>query len=163
MYTLENTVLLVIDIQGKLATMMHGSDALFSSVSTLIQGMKAMEVPILWMEQLPDKLGSSIPEVSDLLGPEITPISKHTFSCCGNPEFMDQFNAINRKQVLLAGIESHICVYQNGMELLGKGCEVPMVAELRGPPRTPEKSGNWGIDPLSSQARGKGFNPVVEK
>ena len=60
MYTLKDTVLLVIDIQGKLATMMHGSDALFSSVSTLIQGMKAMEVPIIWMEQLPDKLGPSI-------------------------------------------------------------------------------------------------------
>jgi len=144
MYTLENTVLLVIDIQGKLATLMHGSDVLFSSVSTLIQGMKAMEVPIIWMEQLPDKLGPSIPEVSELLGAGMTPISKHTFSCCGNPQFMEQFNAINRKQVLLTGIESHICVYQTGMELLDKGCEVQIVADCVSS-RTPENR-QLGID-----------------
>ena len=152
MYTLKDTVLLVIDIQGKLATMMHGSDALFSSVSTLIQGMKAMEVPIIWMEQLPDKLGPSIPEVSDLLGPEMTPISKHTFSCCGNHEFMEQFNAINRKQVLLAGIESHICVYQTGMELLDKGCEVQMVADCVSS-RTPENR-QLGIDRICQAGGG---------
>ena len=129
MFKLEETVLLVIDIQGKLATLMHDRESLFSSLSTLIQGMKAMEVPIIWVEQLPDKLGASIPEVSDLLSPDMTPISKHTFSCCKNPQFMERFNAIDRKQVLLTGIESHICVYQTGIELLDRGCEVQMVAD----------------------------------
>jgi nicotinamidase-related amidase len=152
MFTLENTVLLVIDIQGKLATLMHGSNALFSSVSTLIQGMKAMGVPIIWMEQLPDKLGSSIPEVSDLLSSDITPISKHTFSCCGNQQFMDRFDAIDRNQVLLTGIESHICVYQTGMELLGKGCEVQMVADCVSS-RTPENR-QLGIDRICQAGGG---------
>ncbi|SMC68982.1 Nicotinamidase-related amidase [Desulfocicer vacuolatum DSM 3385] len=152
MYTLDNTVLLVIDIQGKLATMMHESDALFSSVSTLIQGMKAMDVPIVWMEQLPDKLGSSISQVSDLLTPDIEPISKHTFSCCKNSQFMDRFNAINRKQVLLAGIESHICVYQTGVDLLDQGCEVQMVADCVSS-RTPENR-QLGIDRICQAGGG---------
>ena len=129
MFRLDNTVLLVIDIQGKLATLMHEKDSLFSSVSTLIQGMKLMDVPIVWVEQLPDKLGKSIVEVSDHLSPDITPIPKHTFSCCKNEQFMDRFDAIGRKHVLLAGIESHICVYQTGMALLERGCEVQMVAD----------------------------------
>ncbi len=144
MFTLDKTVLLVIDIQGKLATLMHDRESLFSSLSTLIQGMKIMGVPIIWIEQLPDKLGKSIPEVSDLLAPDMTPIPKHTFSCCKNSQFMEQFNAIDRTQVLLAGIESHICVYQTGMELLARGCEVQMVTDCISS-RTPENR-QLGID-----------------
>ena len=84
MFTLDNTVLLVIDIQGKLATLMHEKESLFSSLSSLIKGMKAMDVPMIWVEQLPDKLGGTIAEVADLLAPDMAPISKHTFSCCKN-------------------------------------------------------------------------------
>ena len=129
MFTLDNSVLLVIDIQGKLATLMHEKDALFSSVSTLIQGMKIMGVPIIWVEQLPDKLGDSIAEVADLLRPDLSPISKKSFSCLGNTEFVEAFERTGKNQVLISGIESHICLCQTGVELLEKGYEVQVVAD----------------------------------
>jgi len=65
---------------------------------------------------------------------------------------MERFNAINRKQVLLAGIESHICVYQTGMELLDKGCEVQMVADCVSS-RTPENR-QLGIDRICQAGGG---------
>ncbi|MFO7883637.1 MAG: hydrolase [Desulfobacteraceae bacterium] len=128
MFSVDNTVLLVIDVQGKLAQMMHEKDHLFSSLETIIKGMTILDVPIILMEQIPKKLGPTINEVAELL-PDINPIAKHTFSCCNNEEFMSKFNALERNQVLLTGIETHICVYQTGMDLLKKNYEVQVVAD----------------------------------
>lgn len=128
MFLVDNTVLLVIDVQGKLAQMMHERDHLFSSLETIIKGMKILDVPIILMEQIPKKLGPTITEVAELL-PDINPIAKHTFSCCNNEEFMSKFNALERNQVLLTGIETHICLYQTGVDLLKKNYEVQVAAD----------------------------------
>ncbi|SLM30743.1 putative YcaC-related amidohydrolase [Desulfamplus magnetovallimortis] len=132
MFTKENTVLILIDIQGKLAQLMYKKDDLFNALQTLIRGMKILDIPVLWVEQIPDKLGNTIPEVADLmkeLMPEVSPIAKKTFSCCANEEFMKKFKDVNRKQVLVAGIETHICLYQTAVDLLGAGFEVQVVAD----------------------------------
>ncbi|MBF0241089.1 MAG: hydrolase [Desulfamplus sp.] len=132
MFSKENTVLIVIDVQGKLAQLMYKKDDLFESLQTLIKGLAILEVPIIWVEQLPEKLGPTIPEVTKLmqeLMPNVKPIAKKSFSCCGNEKFMESFKAINKKQVLVAGIESHICVYQTSVELLGAGYEVQVVSD----------------------------------
>lgn len=132
MFTKDNTVLILIDVQGKLAQLMYEKDKLFDSLQTLIKGMKILEVPVIWMEQLPDKLGSTIPEVADLmmdLMPDVKPIAKKSFSCCGDGAFMERFNAVNRKQVLVAGIESHICVHQSAVDLIQAGSEVQVVSD----------------------------------
>lgn len=128
MYSSESTVLVLIDVQGKLATLMHGRDDLFESLELLIKGMNILDIPIIWMEQLPDKLGPTLPNLAQLM-PGREPIAKHTFSCCGNAKFMETFNELNRRQVLLAGIESHICVYQTGVDLIQAGYEVQVVAD----------------------------------
>lgn len=128
MFSVDNTVLLVIDVQGKLAQLMYEKDELFSSLQTIVKGMKIFEVPIILMEQIPQKLGPTINEVSDLL-PGTEPIAKHTFSCCNNEEFMAQFDALGRNQVLLTGIETHICVYQTGIDLLKAKYDVQVVAD----------------------------------
>ncbi|MBI9090024.1 MAG: hydrolase [Desulfobacterium sp.] len=128
MFEIDRTVLLLIDVQGRLAQMMHGKEALFASLKTLLKGMEILGVPVIWMEQLPDKLGPTTPEIAAFL-PGASPIPKHSFSCCGNPGFMERFSLINRDQVLLTGIESHICVYQTGMDLLQRGFEVQVVTD----------------------------------
>ncbi len=132
MFSKENTVLVLIDVQGKLAQLMHNKEELFDSLQTLIKGMTILEVPVIWMEQLPDKLGKTVPEVATLMDellPDVKPVAKKTFSCCGNDKFTEQFKAINRKQVLVVGIETHICVYQTALDLLNAGCEVQVVAD----------------------------------
>lgn len=132
MFSKENTVLILIDIQGRLAQLMHNKEELFDAIHTLIKGMAIMQVPVIWVEQIPQKLGPTIPEVASLmqeLMPDVKPISKKSFSCCGNEKFMEQFKAVNRRQVLVAGIETHICVYQTSLELLNAGFEVQVVAD----------------------------------
>jgi len=80
------------------------------------------------MEQVPDKLGSTIPEIKDVLIDQ-KPIIKDVFSCMKNEEFNNQIKRINPNDIILAGIESHICVYQTAMDLLEKKYNVHIVAD----------------------------------
>jgi nicotinamidase-related amidase len=124
----EETVLVVIDVQGKLATLMHKKEEFFENVIRIIKGAQVLEIPIIWNEQLPDKLGPTIPEVVNAL-PGATPLVKNTFSCCGNNDFTAELKSHGRKQVLLAGMEAHVCVYQTAIDLLGEGYEVYLVVD----------------------------------
>ncbi len=126
MLTIDNTVLLLIDVQGRLAKIMYESDKLFSALETMIRGMKILGVPIIWMEQVPESIGPTIEQIALLL-PDSEPISKNTFSCCANQEFMDKFDSFGRSKVLLTGIETHICVYQTGIDLIKAGYDVQVV------------------------------------
>ncbi|MBC8322321.1 MAG: isochorismatase family protein [Candidatus Marinimicrobia bacterium] len=113
----KNTVLVIIDVQGKLARIMQNTDELFKNLAILIKGARLLDVPIIWMEQLPDKLGSTVEEVSVHLD-GLKPIAKDVFSCGQNAEFNDVLNDLNPTNVVLSGIETHVCVYQTAMDLL---------------------------------------------
>jgi nicotinamidase-related amidase len=136
MFAIDNTIMLLIDVQGNLANQVYRKEELFASLSTLIQGMEILGVPIIWVEQLPDKLGPTIPGIAKLL-PGRKAIHKHTFSCCGNPAFLSEFSRQGRHQVLVTGIETHICVYQTSMDLLETGNQVQLVSDCVSS-RTPE-------------------------
>ena len=128
MLKMENTVLLLIDIQGKLAHLMHEKERLFDNLQKLIKGIQVLGLPILWVEQNPDGLGPTIPEITSLL-PANKPISKMSFSSCRNEQFLQELKNQNRKQVLVAGIEAHICVYQTVADLVAMGHEVQVVTD----------------------------------
>jgi len=128
MLKIENTTLLIIDIQGNLAHLMHGKELLFKNVQKLIKGIQILEIPILWVEQNPQGLGPTIPEIADILS-NIQPISKMSFSSCRNDGFLQSLNALNRKQVLVAGIEAHVCVYQTAADIVDIGYEVQVVTD----------------------------------
>lgn len=128
MLDIENTALLIIDIQGKLAHLMDRKELLFSNVQKLIKGVQVLGIPILWVEQNPEGLGPTIPEISALL-PDIQPISKMSFSSCGNAPFMQALKSLGRKQILVSGIEAHICVYQTAADLVALGYEVQVAAD----------------------------------
>ena len=128
MLKINDTVLLIVDIQGNLAQLMHEKELLFKNVQNLIKGIQILGVPILWVEQNPEGLGPTIPEIADLLK-NIQPFSKMSFSSCRNESFLQALDALNRKQVLIAGIETHICVYQTSAELVDKGYDVQVVTD----------------------------------
>ena len=128
MFSIDKTIMLLIDVQGQLAQLMYGKDKLFKSLETLIQGMKILGVPIIWMEQIPKNLGPTTESVSKYLAGE-EPIEKFSFSCCGNPQFMEKFKQAGKTQVLLTGIETHICVFQTGYDLIQQGCQVQVVSD----------------------------------
>jgi nicotinamidase-related amidase len=128
MLTLENTMLIVIDIQGNLYQAMYEKDFLLDNLKKIVKGAKAFDIPILVTEQIPEKLGPTIPELAEFLQ-EIQPIPKASFSCCGDDGFMRELKAIGRGQILMTGIESHVCVYQTSLDLMARGYEVSVVAD----------------------------------
>ncbi|WP_217589575.1 hydrolase [Lentibacillus saliphilus] len=116
MLTTDQTVFVLIDVQGKLARIVHESEAVIDSLKKLIKGLRILDVPIIWLEQYPQGLGATVEEIADELD-GISPIEKTTFSACKNEAFMRELKATDRKHVLIAGIEAHVCVYQTAKDL----------------------------------------------
>lgn len=127
MLSKENAVLIFIDVQGRLAELADGADALFKNLRRLLEGMKALDIPVIVTEQIPEKLGPT----RDEFKPFITeaPVTKTSFSCCGEPVFLKALEKNGRRHIILCGIETHVCVYQTAMHLLESGYEVYAVAD----------------------------------
>ena len=128
MLAADNSVLLIIDVQEKLFRTIHQKEQLTDNLQRLIKGIKVLEIPVLVTEQYPQGLGSTIPEIAQLL-PDCRPLPKVCFSCCGDVAFLQAFKKLNRKQVLIAGIESHVCVYQTAADLIAAGYEIYAVSD----------------------------------
>jgi nicotinamidase-related amidase len=129
MLKIDQTVLVVIDVQGKLAQVMHQKEVLFANLEKIIKGASVLGLPIIWTEQVPEKLGPTSPEIAALLVSQTKPIAKSSFSCCGHPPFVDALKTLKGRQVLLAGIETHVCVYQTALDLLTADYEVQIVTD----------------------------------
>ncbi len=124
----KQAVLVVIDIQGKLATLMYQKEILFANVIRMIHAARVLEIPIIWTEQLPDKLGETAPQIKEALKGVDVVVKKH-FSCWPNEEFRDELKKLGRTQVLVTGIETHICVYRTVMDLLTANYNVQLVTD----------------------------------
>ena len=124
----KDCCLVVVDVQGKLAQLMHDKDNLFKNIRILIQSAKILDIPILWCQQVPSALGPTVPEIAELLG-GCEPVNKSSFSCCLCEEFNNKLEELGRKQVLLCGIETHVCVYQTAVELIERDYEVDVIAD----------------------------------
>ncbi len=125
----EECVLVIVDVQGKLAQIMDNTEALHRQLQTLIQGAQLFDIPILWLEQLPEKLGATSIELKSLLEKTCSPIAKAHFSGWGCDEFVHALRQTGCRQVLLAGIETHVCVYQTCSELLEQDYSVHLIAD----------------------------------
>lgn len=128
MLKIDNTFLLLIDMQDRLYRAMHGKEELLENVRRLIMGIRVLGIPIVMSEQYPEGIGRTIPEVAQLL-PDVPGIRKLSFSCCANSECGAAIAAAGRRQVLIAGIEAHVCVYQTAMDLREGGYEVQVAAD----------------------------------
>jgi nicotinamidase-related amidase len=123
-----NMVLVVLDVQGNLARMVYQQELLFHNLQTLIHGIQLLEVPIILVEHAPRRLGPIAPEIQELL-PDEKPIRKETFSCTGCKQFMSRLKKLQVTDVVLAGLECHVCVYQSAMGLLDLGFRVQVVVD----------------------------------
>lgn len=132
----KNTALVIIDVQQKLFEHIHNKELLRENIARIIKGVRLLELPILWCEQMPEKLGATIPPLAELLdGNE--PIIKSSFSCFGSKKFGKAILNAGAKHLLLAGIETHVCVYQTAAELAEDGYDVQVLADCTSS-RTPE-------------------------
>jgi nicotinamidase-related amidase len=124
----DKAILVVVDIQGKLASLMHEKETFYANVVRMIKGADVLGYPIIWNEQLPDKLGETIPQIKEAL-PNHSPLVKTSFSCCGNDDFVSQLEASGKRHVMVVGMETHICVYQTVFDLLERDYKVWVVAD----------------------------------
>ncbi|HOJ59950.1 MAG TPA: hydrolase [bacterium] len=119
----EDSLLVVIDFQQRLVDVMPRKESVTDEITRLIQGMKQLNIPILATEQYPQGLGPTVPSVAEELEP--APIfSKMTFSCCGLEDFGARLKNLLRRQVVVTGIETHVCVLQTVLDLLANGYQV---------------------------------------
>ena len=128
MLSSDKVVMVVVDVQERLIPHIWEKEKIIKNMQILIKGMEILNVPILLTEQYPEGLGETIPQIKKLLS-DVSPISKMTFDCSNNKNFMDRINGLKRKQVLLCGIESHVCIYQTAIGLRDAGYEVQVVAD----------------------------------
>ena len=128
MISSDSAVTVIVDVQEKLIPHIWEKEKIIRNIQILIKGMKILDVPILLTEQYPEGLGKTIPRIKDLFS-DVSPISKMSFDCSANKNFMDRINGLNRKQILLCGIETHICIYQTAIGLKSEGYEVQVVAD----------------------------------
>src|SRR6056297_166222 len=124
----EDSILVVVDVQGRLARLMHESDAMIRAQSTLIQACRLLDIPVVWAEQLPDKLGATVDELQAPLA-GLSPCAKSSFGCMGDASIREHIEASGRKQVLLCGIETHVCVWQTAAALLRDDFSVHLIAD----------------------------------
>ncbi len=128
MFELGKTAFVLVDVQGKLASVMHEREALYRNLEILLRGMQALEVPVIWVEQIPEKMGPTIPELTAHLE-DHTPIAKSCFSCCMSEAFQQALKETRASQVILAGIETHVCIYQTAHDLLEFAFEVEVIGD----------------------------------
>lgn len=124
----EKSALLIVDIQGVLARTVHESNLLYANWKKLIKAAKLLQIPILVLEQYPQGLGTTIPELQELLADQ-SPIAKITFNACLNEEFLKKLKETGRQQILVAGIEAHVCVYQTVAGLLAHSYQVYIASD----------------------------------
>lgn len=125
--TKQNSALLIIDVQGKLSEQMHNSAAFFNNVAVLIQAAKLFDMPIVWVEQLPEKLGKTHPDIAQYLSGNA--LEKSTFSLCGDDKILTEIERVNRDNWIVAGLECHVCVYQSVRDLLAMGKNIHLVSD----------------------------------
>jgi len=131
----EQAILLVVDIQEKLLPHIHGGDRVTEQAAKLIRGCHALDVPVLATEQYPEGLGSTVEPIREAL-PERTPIEdKLRFSACVEP-IRERLAEQGRPVVLIAGIESHVCVLQTALDLLQAGYRPGVVGDAVGSRRS---------------------------
>ena len=128
MFTSDNSVLIVVDVQEKLASVMNDIDPVVNNIKTLVESFKLLGANIINCRQYPKALGQTVSPILQALG-DHQPVDKFTFSCFSDDGFKAELKKTNCKKVVLCGIESHVCVYQTAVELLSASYEVAVVCD----------------------------------
>ena len=132
----ENTIGVVIDLQEKLLPHMHNHEQLLSKNLTMVKGLRALNVPIVVTQQYTKGLGNTVKPINEAIG-NFSYIEKLTFSCYREPSFIKIMNRSGKRNVVITGIESHICVMQTALDLLYNNFTPVVVSDAIGS-RNPE-------------------------
>lgn len=126
----NKAVLMVIDVQEKLCAAMDEKvlHKLTKNISILLDAANELKLPVLVTEQYIKGLGATLPELREKASAALC-FEKMTFSCCGSSEFIEKLRATGRTQIIVTGMEAHVCVQQTVIELRDAGFEVHLVKD----------------------------------
>lgn len=119
----DNAALLIIDVQERLIKAMNNRDSVETAIGVLQQGMEVLNIPTLITEQYPRGLGATV-ECIRAQNTAACVVEKTTFSCCGEQNFWPALTAMERKQIIVTGMETHVCVLQTVLDLINAGYQV---------------------------------------
>jgi nicotinamidase-related amidase len=119
----DDTLLVIVDIQTKLLKVTFEQERLVSACRKLIQAARLLGAPMVMTEQYPKGMGPTDPQILEVLE-DVGAVEKVSFSCCGVEEFKHKIASFERKQVVVVGIEAHVCVLQTVHDLLHQGYSV---------------------------------------
>ena len=125
----DQAVLVVIDVQERLVPAMKEkiSKKIISNIELLLEGAKQLGIPVVTTEQYPRGLGHTVAELAEACGDTV--IEKASFGCCGEAKFNEVLKETGRKQVIVTGMETHVCVYQTVLGLLEDGYAVHLIRD----------------------------------
>jgi nicotinamidase-related amidase len=118
--TKENTTALFIDFQERLFPVMNEKETLLRNTRILLEGLKVLGIPVVFTQQYTKGLGETINELSSLV-PDFNPIEKTDFSCFGAEDYRYFLQDQQSSQIILGGIEAHVCVMQTAVDLKEAG------------------------------------------
>ena len=121
----EDCLLLVIDIQERLIPVIYQHEEVIHNANILLKGMEILGVPVIVTEQYPKGLGNTCKEI--ILGDDAKVMEKITFSCLGNDHIKESVQT--KKQIIICGVEAHICVLKTALDLLDEGYQVHLITD----------------------------------
>jgi nicotinamidase-related amidase len=124
----DNTSAIVIDFQERLYPFIYEHEKLTKNVVRLINGLNVLGINLIVTEQYSKGLGHTIPQIQEALG-DYEHIEKGTFSCCGSNEVCDTLSTLGKKNVIVIGIESHVCVLQTTVDLIAMGYQPVLIED----------------------------------
>jgi nicotinamidase-related amidase len=124
----NRSALVLIDFQERLFPGVYEHSRVMARIDLLLSAANLMQVPVLITEQYPRGLGSTVEEIRKAL-PQVQPLEKMDFSCAAAPGFKERLSSFHRDQVVLTGIETHICVAQTALDLATQGENIFVVAD----------------------------------
>lgn len=142
----DNALLVAVDVQEPFLRTIYERERVLANVCALLQGMNVLRLPIISTTQYAERMGSVVPDIRKHLPPLHTPIDKMSFSCYGNGAFASELRRSGRKQVVLCGVEAHICVSQTAHDLIAAGFQVHVAVDAV----SSRTEANWklGVDKM---------------
>ena len=142
--TVENSLLVVVDLQQKLMPAMSGGEAIIDRAAIMVSGAAELGMDIVVTEQYPKGLGNTVPEISTWLPDGVNVCEKTSFSTFKSEAFLKTLSARKREVLIFIGVEMHVCLLQSVLDARNAGYEVIVVADAIGSRKNNDR--DWALD-----------------
>lgn len=128
----EDTMALIVDFQERLVPVIHNQEELLHNTEILMKGLQVLNIPMIVTQQYTKGIGMTVSSLSDVIGESFIFEDKLTFSCAQDETILGKIEATGRRNIIICGIEAHICVLQTVVDLLALGYNVILVEDCVG-------------------------------